>query len=417
MIMEEAKQIADFLAGKSSIVDQGPDSLAVESLDFEQIQFDTNYGLLSPEHTVIIRTYSDDTDDQVLAEIQPRFIIFYEPNQDFVRRVEVYRNSNPGLGVRMYFMYYAMSCEEHKYLAGMRREKESFERLIKERGSMVIPIIEERRASSVGEAIIRTISTRIAGGGRVATAEPSQVIVDLREFWSTLPNLLHASNLRIIPATLVVGDYILTPEMCVERKSIPDLVSSFNSGRLYAQCELMSVHYKQPILLLEFEEHKSFSLQIAGQLKSFAKPTGKYPMKAKSGPGSPGQAPAFASIQSKLVLLTLTFPRVRIIWSSSPYATAEIFNDLKLNNPEPDPSKAVAVGAEDNAEAGAGWNLAAEKLIRSFPGITAKNTRYVMGKVSSVKELCALSLEQVQEVLGLEPGKACWEFIHHGEKT
>jgi ERCC4-type nuclease len=37
----------------------------------------------------------------------------------------------------------------------------------------------------------------------------------------------------IVPATLTVGDYILTPEICVERKSIPDLVASFNSGRLY----------------------------------------------------------------------------------------------------------------------------------------------------------------------------------------
>ena len=31
-------------------------------------------------------------------------------------------------------MIYENSCEEHKYLAGIRREKESFERLIKERG-------------------------------------------------------------------------------------------------------------------------------------------------------------------------------------------------------------------------------------------------------------------------------------------
>ena len=31
-------------------------------------------------------------------------------------------------------MVYQLSSEEHKYLAGIRREKESFERLIKERG-------------------------------------------------------------------------------------------------------------------------------------------------------------------------------------------------------------------------------------------------------------------------------------------
>ena len=60
-----------------------------------------------------------------------------------------------------------------------------------------------------------------------------QVIVDMREFRSSLPSLLHASGLLVLPVTLTVGDYILTPDICVERKSIPDLVSSFNSGRLY----------------------------------------------------------------------------------------------------------------------------------------------------------------------------------------
>lgn len=31
-------------------------------------------------------------------------------------------------------MIYNLSCEEAKYLAGVRREKDAFERLIKERG-------------------------------------------------------------------------------------------------------------------------------------------------------------------------------------------------------------------------------------------------------------------------------------------
>lgn len=34
-------------------------------------------------------------------------------------------------------MVYSNSCEEHKYLAGIRREKDAFERLIKERGVSV----------------------------------------------------------------------------------------------------------------------------------------------------------------------------------------------------------------------------------------------------------------------------------------
>ena len=122
------------------------------------------------------------------------------------------------------------------------------------------------------------------------------------------------------------------------------------------------------------------------------------------------------TLQSKIALLILTFPRVRIIWSSSPYATADIFNDLKMNNPEPDPIKAIAVGAEEDPEAGAGVNSAAEELLRCLPGITAKNVKYVMSRVRNVRELCEMDLPHVQDILGVEPGKACWEFMHRGDR-
>ena len=133
-------------------------------------------------------------------------------------------------------------------------------------------------------------------------------------------------------------------------------------------------------------------------MKSYVKPSTKYPPKKPSGPSD---LPTYSSptIQSKIVLLTLTFPRLRIIWSSSPYATADIFNDLKANNAEPDPTKAIAVGADDDPEVGAGVNAAAEELLRCLPGITTKNVRYVMNKVNNVRELCGLSLVQVQEIL------------------
>ena len=67
-----------------------------------------------------------------------------------------------------------------------------------------------------------------------------QVIVDMCEFRSSLPSLLHASGLPVLPVTLTVADHILTPDICVERKSIPDLVWSFNSGRLYVSRFIVS---------------------------------------------------------------------------------------------------------------------------------------------------------------------------------
>lgn len=150
-------------------------------------------------------------------------------------------------------------------------------------------------------------------------------------------------------------------------------------------------------------------------VKSYAKPNNKYPPKKRTSGSNDPDGPSSPSIQAKLVLLTLTFPRVRIIWSSSPFATAEIFNDIKTNNPEPDPTRAISIGAEEDPEVGAGVHHAAEELLRSLPGITAKNVKYMMSKVGSVRQLCEMELVQVQEVLGVEPGKACWEFMHQGE--
>jgi DNA excision repair protein ERCC-4 len=50
-----------------------------------------------------------------------------------------------------------------------------------------------------------------------------------------------------------------------------------------------------------------------------------------------------------------------------------------------------------------------------LPGITPKNVKYVMSKVRNLRELCEMDLMGLQDLLGVEPGKACWEFIHKGE--
>lgn len=52
-------------------------------------EFDTHYRLLPPVQTLLVRAYSDDTDDWMLDEIKPRFIVMFEPCMEFVRRVEV----------------------------------------------------------------------------------------------------------------------------------------------------------------------------------------------------------------------------------------------------------------------------------------------------------------------------------------
>ncbi|XP_021911808.1 DNA repair endonuclease UVH1-like isoform X1 [Carica papaya] len=226
--------------------------------------------------------------------------------------------------------------------------------------------------------------TRKAGGRKEAEKE-MQVIVDVREFMSSLPNMLHLKGMRIIPVTLEVGDYILSPLLCVERKSIQDLFSSFTSGRLYHQVESMVRYYRIPVLLIEFSQDKSFSFQSASDIGDDVTPN---------------------SIISKLSLLVLHFPRLRIIWSRSLYATAEIFASLKTNQDEPEEAKAIRVGVPseegivENDVRAENYNTSAVEFLRRLPGVTDTNYRAIIDGCNSLAELAVLPMAKLAELMG-----------------
>ena len=48
--------------------------------------------------------------------------------------VQTYRAAHANCALRVYFLTYKDSVEEQKYLSSIRKEKDAFERLIRERG-------------------------------------------------------------------------------------------------------------------------------------------------------------------------------------------------------------------------------------------------------------------------------------------
>lgn len=114
-------------------------------------------------------------------------------------------------------------------------------------------------------------NTRQAGGQEPTNEDGiiPKIVVDMREFRSDLPCLIHRRGIQVVPVTITIGDYILTPDICVERKSISDLIGSLNSGRLYTQCIQMTRFYKKAILLIEFDQNKPFHLQVSEIFSTF----------------------------------------------------------------------------------------------------------------------------------------------------
>lgn len=81
--------------------------------------------------------------------------------------------------------------------------------------------------------------------------ENLRIVVDEREKKSGIPDLLKAVGINLEIKTLPIGDYIVAPETVVERKSIPDLISSIFDGRLFDQCDRLREHFAHPVILME----------------------------------------------------------------------------------------------------------------------------------------------------------------------
>ena len=100
---------------------------------------------------------------------------------------QVFKACQPGMPLRVYFLLYDSSVEEQRYLTSLRKEKEAFQQLIKERAvrhhthmharphtvtptqSMVVPVDQEGRVGDNSllnrePALAQEVSTRKAGG-------------------------------------------------------------------------------------------------------------------------------------------------------------------------------------------------------------------------------------------------------------
>lgn len=395
---EKPSEVADLMAEIQLTEEEArqKEDVVADPLD----NMDDFFELYDMQDLVVVHAYDGDQDEHVLEEIKPRYIIMYEPDAAFIRRVEVYRSSHNDRNVRVYFLYYGGSVEEQRYLASVRREKDAFTKAIKERASMsLVMTVDPHGIDDPEEAFLRTVNTRIAGGGRLAaTAQPPRVVVDVREFRSSLPSLLHGRSMVIVPCMLTVGDYILSPNICVERKSINDLISSFKDGRLFTQAETMFQHYKNPMLLIEFDQNKSFTLEpfadLSGSLNSVSATN------------------VSSDLQSKLVLLTLAFPKLRIIWSSSPYQTAEIFESLKTQEEEPDPIAAVQAGLDKDMKVeDQAFNREPQDMLAVVPGVTPQNIKNIVLETENIKEVANMTAQELEPMVGKTAGRAIHGFF------
>ncbi|CAG9785513.1 unnamed protein product [Diatraea saccharalis] len=322
--------------------------------------------------------------ERSLETLRPEYIILYHSDVSAVRQIELYecRKQPDEVTSKVYFMIHDKTVEEQAYLTSLKREKQAFELLIATKSTMVVPNYQDGKTDEYFNLNVEedsaTVDTRKAGGQK--PSEKPLVIVDMREFRSDLPALLHKKGINIEPVTIAIGDYILTPEICVERKSISDLIGSLNSGRLYTQCTQMCRNYSRPILLIEFDQNKPFNLQ--GHLMVSSDISG-------------------ANIQQKLQLLTIHFPRLKLVWSPSPYATAELFYELKQGRKNPSVVEALALSGDNTADDMnyERYNILVHDFVQKLPGVTSKNISRILNRGVSFDHLLSLTKSELENII------------------
>ena len=385
----------------------------------------------------------------MLYRFQPHYIVMFDPDLTLLRELEVYAAYHPSLPITVYFCQYNDSVEQQRYLSNIKQEKEAFDTLIFQKAHMIVPSdVEGKSVGLMGApgGVERTLAMRaprgdmdIDGNGpRMNTYEAYQstikqrgsqvntrrggdmnvqhtgtVIVDVREFRSSLPSLLHSRGLTIVPVTLEVGDYVLSPSLVVERKSLPDLVSSFLSGRLAKQMEILCRHYRSPVLLIEFDKKKPFSLLRKGELTPEINQR---------------------HIMSRIALLCIHFPQMRTVWSRDSHMTSSIFLALKRNQTEPELDGCAlsveggggvglvgvsGIGGGGMTGGGGGededdrvYGMMSFDMLRKLPGVTAANQRLLMSSVGSLRELCDAKLTELMVWMGESNARKLYQFLH-----
>lgn len=77
------------------------------------------------------------------------------------------------------------------------------------------------------------------------------IVVDYREQHSAVVGELVDLGAKIKYANLPVGDYLVSEEVAIERKTFNDFINSIIDKRLFEQAKSLSQHYSKPIIIIE----------------------------------------------------------------------------------------------------------------------------------------------------------------------
>ncbi len=186
-------------------------------------------------------------------------VVFYEPIPSAIRSIQRRGRTGRHRPGRVVILMARGTRDEAYYWSSKNKEKKMFATLTK-----VSEMIKKEKQASLLGFVKKSKETEIKLPERrevyeklpikpVFVRKPRGIVVyvDTRELRSQVPKYLREMGVDIQVKTLDVGDYIVSEDIAVERKSASDFIQSIIDGRLFDQVKRLKEAYKRPAIIIE----------------------------------------------------------------------------------------------------------------------------------------------------------------------
>ncbi|MBD8088504.1 hypothetical protein IFT48_00670 [Pseudomonas fluorescens] len=207
-----------------------------------------------------------------------------------------------------------------------------------------------------------------------------RIYADTREARSGVIKALQAmANVHVTVVELPCGDYILSPEVAVERKSAVDFVNSVMSGHIFEQVARMKIDYVRPMVLIEGD-----------------------PIRTRSAIKPEAVAGAMSSLMTVQMISLVSVADVTetaiMIATMARHLQHGLGYEINLHPKKPKPTQD-----------------AKNYVISSLPGLGTSTSAKLLAHFGTIYGVVTASQDQIMGVKGIGPKTASriYDLIHH----
>lgn len=298
-------------------------------------------------------------------------VIFYEPVPSEIRLIQRRGRTGRKNEGRVIILMAEKTMDEAMYWASKRKEQNMHDTLA--RLSMHTAVTPSVLANTSTVSNLSSDKSQ-ANLFQFGASEKLFIYADNREQASSVMKELSFYPDVIVQAKqLEVGDFVVGPDVVIERKTTEDFLSSLMDGRLFNQLLSMSNAYARPLVILEGNPQDLFSLRnihenaIIGMLSSIA----------------------------------LTY-RIPVLYTKDAKETAKwVYQIAKREQQGKDREIRLRMGRK-----GLTTEEQQQFIMESFPGVGPNAAKGLLTHFGSIHSFVNASTEEMKEVENIGPKKA-----------